>query len=303
MNTELIGYLWLMIPVLAWGSAPALIAISTRKGASVWAIVLWRLITSVIVLAPLCLILGSTEWNSDIRGWLWGLMAAVLGPGLGQASYIVSIRKIGGGKAITISYLYVIFSQVIAILFLGEPFYINLAAGAVLSIIGVWIVATSSGSSNNDFNSMILGRLKLSYRLIGLLLALASAIAWAIASNLNKLALEYFDPIQLTLYRNSAVAIIILPLALQKGLRKGLGRVEFTAIIIAGVAGFALGIYSFLEAINILGVSRTVLVTSLVPILGQFISRYMVKERISKRQILGTILTALGVFIGSMRYA
>jgi DME family drug/metabolite transporter len=58
------------------------------------------------------------------------MLSAILGPGIGYASYTRAIQILGGSLAVVVSYTYIFVSQLIAIMFLGEPLRFSVIAGA-----------------------------------------------------------------------------------------------------------------------------------------------------------------------------
>lgn len=287
MELELLGYTWAFVTVLLWSINPALISIVSRRNASTWTIMFWRILTSLFILAPLSLMFNS-PWPKDPAGYLWGFIASLSGPGAGETLYVLSIKNIGGGKAIAIGYLYVIIAQFIAGLWLREKITILLLIGAMISVAGVWLVSISKEEGSSHY-----------YYFVGISAALFAAIFWAIASNLNKVALYYFDPLQLALYRNVLLLPIYFPIGKRYKLLDNFGRLEWGALIASGVLSLGLAIYGFLIATDIIGVSKTTLITSLAPVGGQLFSAIIAGEKLSKKQVLGAILTSAGVMLGA----
>jgi len=54
----------------------------------------------------------------------------------------------------------------------------------------------------------------------------------------------------------------------------------------------------FLYAVKTVGVAVTALATSISPVLGRMFSRVIAGEKPSPRAVCGTLVSALGIFIG-----
>ena len=117
-------------------------------------------------------------------------------------------------------------------------------------------------------------------------------------ATLSKLAIMYGDPVTVAFVRNLFTALVLSIFAykyLPRTLK--LEGVQLTAFITGGL-GFGVGMTLFLTAISLVGVSATVLTTSITPVLGRIIVRIIAYEKPSMRAYLGTLTTSLGIFIG-----
>ncbi|WFO75824.1 DMT family transporter [Desulfurococcaceae archaeon MEX13E-LK6-19] len=217
-------------------------------------------------------------------GLLFILGSALIGPGIGDIMYIKSIRAVGAGRAITIGYTYVFVAQALAVVFLGEKITVGLVIGSFLALCGIYFVYLEG----ND--------LEVSYR--NLLMALIPAIAWGIGSVVNKYALFYADPISLGFIRAIVLSLVLLPFS-SREIKKGVKsrRIVLVALVTGGL-GYGIGIPLFLKAVDIVGVSVTVLATTLTPVLGRILSVVIAKEKIDLKGIIGTSLVILGIVIG-----
>lgn len=213
------------------------------------------------------------------------IASSIIGPGIGDIAYIISIRRIGAGRAITIGYTYIFVSQILAALLLGEKLTVKLIIGTLLSILGIYLVFIEYSGGEIQLRSNII--------------SLVPVFAWGVGSVINKLALYYIDPLFLSFIRVLILSLLLTSITgreLIKGIK--VKRILLSAII-TGFTGYGVGIPLFLYAISISGVSISVLVTTLTPILGRVLSMIIVGERINIKGFTGTLAVILGIVIGS----
>lgn len=242
-----------------------------------------RLLSALPLLSALTLLYSSFNTPTSMEGWLLVVAAGLLGPGLGDVAYIEAIKLVGSGTAVTVGYTYILVSQALALLLLGEEVGWGLVAGSILALVGVWLVASSgpSGSANRR----------------GITAAVVSSIAWGLGSIVNKLALLHVGPLSLALLR----VLVLSPLMLlvgARGYRSMTSRRQVLAAVVTGSLSYGLGIPLFLYALDVVGVSVTVLTTALTPVLARLAAHAVAGEGLSVKGVAGTLLTALGVGVG-----
>ncbi len=280
-----LGLLSVLVASIVWGIAPAIIKIGVRGHVDARAFNAIRVLIATPIIA-LILLFSHEPFTAPttIYGWAAILAASLLGPGLGDIAYIYSIREIGGGRAVTIGYTYILISQFLATLLLGEHPGVQLFFGSIIALIGVWLVAqeakTEAGSKK------------------GVVAALIASGAWGLGSIANKYALFYVGPLTLSFLR----MLILIPLMILLGYRslRSLDRRAVTMASITGVLSYGFGIPLFLYAINTVGVSVTVLVTALAPVLGKVFSVLLAKETLIAKGAIGTLVTVIGIIVGVM---
>ncbi len=280
-----LGLLSVLAASIMWGVAPAIIKIGVRSHVDARSFNAVRVFIAAPIIALILLFSGEPfVIPTDIFGWLAVLAASLLGPGLGDIAYIYSIREIGGGRAVTIGYTYILISQFLAVLLLREQPGIQLFIGSIIALIGVWLVAQEARTETGSRK--------------GIIAALIASGAWGFGSIANKYALYYVGPITLSFLR----ILILIPLMILLGYRslRSLDRRAIVMASITGVLSYGFGIPLFLYAINSVGVSVTVLVTALAPVLGKVFSVILVKEKIIVKGVAGTLITVVGIIVGVM---
>ncbi len=268
-----------------WSISPGLIGRLGGRYPS-RAINMARSLWGVLFLLAIIPLAGST-YLIDYSGLWIVYISAVFGPLLGDLFYIKSIKRIGGGNAVSIGYFYIFFAQLFSAIIYREELTPQLVAGTFTALYGIHLVYSGERGRHNRF---------------GFIYAGAAALSWGMGATLSKAALEYGDPLAIALYRNLSVTLTLLP-ATYKHLGKLFTETRGLIIgIITGGFGFGIGMTLFLYAITTVGVSVTALATSLTPVLGRITARIIAHEKPSKRAITGTLITAVGILIGLLKW-
>ena len=228
----------------------------------------------------------STPLNVDPTGLGIIYISAFFGPLLGDTLYIASIKRIGGGNAVSIGYLYIFLAQIYSHILFGEELTTRLLAGTIIALYGIHMVY--SGEKHN-------------LELLGFLAAVGAALSWGMGATLSKLALQYGEPLTIALYRNLAVMLTLIPFTYRET-RIIVEKKGLIIGVITGGLGFGAGMTLFLYAITRVGVGVTALSTSLTPVLGRILSRYIAGEKPSRKAYLGSIITTIGILVGLLKY-
>ncbi len=105
-------------------------------------------------------------------GGIWPfLLAGILGPGLSQLLFTIAVRDAGPSRTSVAVGTAPLFSVVIALIFLGEPLQAGLVLGAILIVVGGVLLVGERGRPEH-------------VKRIGLVLAFASAVVFAVRDNL-----------------------------------------------------------------------------------------------------------------------
>ncbi len=277
-----LGIIYAVIAAVLWSINPALIK-RFGKGVSSIGLNFLRSLMAIPLLAIAVHIFGFYLVPKPM-GIIYILGSALIGPGIGDIAYIKSIHLVGAGRSITIGYTYVVIAQFLAIVFLGESFTYRLAVGTVAAVVGVYIVFSEYSSDSNNGYSWI---------------ALIPAFAWGLGSIVNKLALQYTNPVSLGFIRVLILPVFLVFLVRDK-IRDLVRREIILLALVTGGLGYGVGIPLFLKAIELSGVTVAVLATVLTPVLGRILSSFVANEKTGLRGYLGTLLVVLGIVIGTL---
>ncbi len=120
---------------MIWSLAPGLISRYGGKTKSTVLNTLRAYYASLILLIYILLTL-SNRWLSS-EGILVIIISAIFGPLLGDTLYIKSIKRIGGGNAISISYTYIFFAQLYSFIIFNEEISLSMIIGTFISLLGI----------------------------------------------------------------------------------------------------------------------------------------------------------------------
>ena len=280
MTAIVLGVLAGLLAGTIWGLAPGIIS-KYGRGKPFYIINYARSMYAVLLLA-LIVIASSLPLSISPVGLLVIAISAVFGPLLGDLFYIYSIQRIGGGNAVSIGYIYIFIAQVLSAIFYHEQLSPRLVVGTVLAMTGIYLIYSGEKHRLNK---------------AGVAAALAAALSWGMGATLSRLAVSYGAPLVVALYRNLTVLLILVTVSYRET-PYVFTKNGFILGFIAGGLGFGIGMTLFLYAVKTVGVAVTALATSISPVLGRIFSRIIAGEKPSPRAVYGTLVSALGIFIG-----
>jgi drug/metabolite transporter (DMT)-like permease len=133
--------------------------------------------------------------------------------------------------------------------------------------------------------------------------ALSSALSWAVSVILLRRSGETLPPFELNLFKNCLGLLLLIPtLLIFNGLElPGFSYVELAIVFASGVLGIALADTLYLQALNLLGASRTGIVASLFAPFVILLSSVFLNESMLAWQWLGFFLVVMGVLLVTWR--
>ncbi|MDO8671495.1 MAG: DMT family transporter [Dehalococcoidia bacterium] len=223
------------------------------------------------------------------------MIAGVIGGSVvGDTLYFRSMAAVGVSRASPISNIYPLFTLPIAVIFLGERLHWLNAAGVVLIVIGVSLVARSAAPQEGAASRVE------RFRFEGILLALAAAMCWAFSTSIQRLALLDLDVFVANAIRVPVAASILLFLASRNGdmLKvRSYGWRPVLLTVLAGVISLGVGGFFYLLAIQTAGAAKTAALSSIAPIFAAPLSAIFLKERVTPLLGVGIILSVAGVWL------
>jgi drug/metabolite transporter (DMT)-like permease len=252
----------------------------------------YRAIVASLVMAVLFLL---THAPGDLArlpppGLAAAFASLLCGPVIGDSLNYRAMLLIGMGRAFPIASTYPLVTLLVAAALLGEPIGLGHVAGALAVLAGVTLVALPA----NLRDQPVLDRRA---NAIGVGLALGASLLWAGSNAFIKIALESMDVITLNAVR-MPVSALLLGLLLRGAPPPPpwrLPRRTLAAVATTGLLSASLGSLLTMVAVQHLGAGRAAVLGSTAPLLGAPLSVLVLKERISHRLLLGTLLTVAGV--------
>jgi drug/metabolite transporter (DMT)-like permease len=148
-----------------FGAMTVAIRIALRRGAGAEAGALVTVLTALAITLPFAVSQGV-----DVPEVWPFLLAGVLGPGLSQLFFTLAIREAGPSRTSVVVGTAPLFSVAIALVFLDEPLQAGLVAGALLIVAGGSLLMSERARPEH-------------VRVVGLVLALAATVVFAVRDN------------------------------------------------------------------------------------------------------------------------
>jgi len=246
-------------------------------------------IVLVAVVAPSGKLSGLTFFGWRSTAYIIG--SAVIGVGMGSILEIKSISLADISLVYPINFsLYFLSASAMAVILFDEPITSYTILGAVFIIIGITLLSAPPKVGES-------GTLK-SDRTKGVILASISGLCWGGATILSKLALQVIGPLMLNVVR---LPFVILPLVIFTLARNGFSeykrytRKNLIQAGASGVIGHTIGTVLFLLAVSHIGAVKASILSSISPLFIAPLSVIFLKEKLTKRVILGIIVCSLGI--------
>ncbi len=215
------------------------------------------------------------------------IAASFVGWAFGDTLYLVSLKHVGVSRAVPLTYSYPLFLVPMSMLVLQEPFTMNIAAGTALMVLAVWLLSERKRLQPE-------GSAKL-----GFIAGILTAICWASGVTLLKLIMETFDPIFTAFFK----ILVVLPFLATY--LKIFGhwnpssavppkRSELVAVILGGLISVGLGDMIYFVGLSLTQANTAVPIGSSTPIFSVMLATIFLKERLTKRSIISSILVAAG---------
>ncbi|HOP05851.1 MAG TPA: DMT family transporter [candidate division Zixibacteria bacterium] len=133
--------------------------------------------------------------------------------------------------------------------------------------------------------------------ILGELLSLLCAVAWAVAVVLFRKSGETVHPIGLNLYKSLLATLFLVPsiLIFERDMLGNIAAVDYVICFISGVVGIAVSDTLFFKSLNRLGAGLSSIVMCLYSPFIIILSMFWLSESISFRQWLGTLLIVSAV--------
>ena len=224
-------------------------------------------------------------------------VSGLIGLGLGDTLYLLSLKLIGVARAVPITCVYPLFNILWAIFVAKETVTLPVVAGATMIVLGIWLLSREhTGKSDLDRKTL----------LIGVFFALATALAWSISIAMIDIAVTVpetgsldhaFVINTIRVIAIAAYLLVLTPLADRKFEFLKMDKRTATALISGGFV--ALGIGWFLLTYSFLHIpqSQAVPISSTTPLFSTLTSIAILKEHVTLKTAVGAIAIVAGIFL------
>ncbi len=256
-----------------------------------------RCIGTSLILVLFLAFIGKIRVLTDlpIQAVFLACASGVVGLGLGDTLYMLSLKIIGVSRAVPITCTYPLFSLVWAYLLAGENITVQILLGAVTIVLGIWLL------SREAKNASVKAWRKLHVK--GLAFALSTAIAWSISISMINLAvretssLEYAYAINTVRILAVALSLLILTLASRN---EAFIKAEWktTAMLLTGgLIAVGLGWFLLTFSFTKIPEAQAVPISSTTPLFSTLAGIAFLHEKVTAKVALGSIFIVVGIFL------
>jgi drug/metabolite transporter (DMT)-like permease len=255
-----------------------------------------RLVMAFILLFTFTIIYRGIplSWDATPHAWLWLSVSGLIGFVFGDYCLFKSYTILNSRIAMLIMTMVPPITAIIGYLFLNESMSLQHIAGMVLTLSGIAIAILNRPSGERKVN--------LKYPVKGVLYAMGGAIGQAVGLIFSKYGMGTYDAFAASHIRIIAgmVGFALIVVALRKTsqvVETLKNKKVISSIALGSVFGPFLGVSLSLIAIKHTSTGIASTLMSIVPVL--IIAPYMIlyKQKISTREILGAVVSVLGVVL------
>ena len=212
---------------------------------------------------------------------------------VGDTLYLTSIRNVGVSVGYPLSYTYPILVAILATFILNENLYWTLFAGTLTSIFGIWLI--SQRSENKTGKELGDGYSFPS----GVLAALGASISFSVGIIIYRVTVKNVVPIVVAVFKLFFLMAMCSPVIPMKAreLRGNLDLKTFLFAIIGGLFGIGIGDWFFYLSLESIGAGLAAALTTSAPLLSTLLAVVFLKEKVNRKQLIGTLLIVFGILL------
>lgn len=242
-----------------------------------------------IVLMILLIIITGGLYPIGLWDFSFLTLSGILGITIGDSLFFKSLQDLGAKTQVIFFLLGQILTMILSLLFLGELLSVEQYIGAFILLAGV--IVTTWGTQTNHPNKSR-----------GILLGLLSMTCFSISAIMVKAAISDVPVITATFYRMVFGTIFALGYGIasknftswiQPLKDKKLLGLFVTNVVVITYGGFMLS----MAAIKYISVSLASVLSATEPIFVLMLAFLIMRERATKRELIGTVITLIGLFL------
>jgi len=293
-----LGELSALLTAMLW-SVSALVFASAAKRVGSFQVNITRLILAVVYLTILIIVMDFNI-NLSYKQILNLSISGVIGLALGDTFLFKAFQEIGARISMLIMSLAPAFAAVLAYFVLGETLSLAGVLGMIVTVFGVAIVVLDKGANPSE---------KILITTSGIIYAFLGAVGQGIGLIFAKMAFHdgEINGFVANEIRIVASLVLLLPLAFFTKRFKNPVRMyhqdkkAFWLTGLGSIFGPFLGISFSLIAIEYTKVGIAATIMAIVPILMLPLVRFVYKEKLSWRAIIGAFIAVVGVAVLFLR--
>jgi transporter family protein len=250
----------------------------------------------LIILLPL---IGRAGEIFEVRPALFGFLAgsALLGTALGDTLYVRTLGMVEASRTFpTVRGAQILSTIIVALLFFEERVTWATGVGAVMILGGVYFAAFANTSPARQEQRKAPPVTKWIFP------ALIAGLCWTGSLASMKIVLAEVDAMTAQTIKLPVAVLILTMMTFQAGERNQLRLRSYKKktlflLILCGILSYGTGVVFELYAISYAGLAKAAILTSWAPLFILFLSALFLKERITLRLIVGTLLCSGGTLI------
>lgn len=226
--------------------------------------------------------------------WAWLSLSGFVGFVLGDLFLFQSYLEIGSRISMLIMALAPPITALLGFVIMREVISSIDILGMIITIVGIFVVVLVKNPENNN--------IKFSRSIKGIIFAFIGALGQSFGLILSKIGMGNYNPFAATQIRIIAgmigFSLVFLFTKKWNELKDAVKNTKATKhLIIGSLFGPFLGVSFSLLAIQYTSTGVSSTITSLTPVLIIPLSLYVLKEKVSPKEIIGAIISVIGVSI------
>jgi len=243
----------------------------------------YKTLFSSILMISIALLTNASQGWPNSYALFYVVIAAIIGYGIGDICLFKSLTLIGVSRSYTVAYTSPLFVMLFASIFLAEPLLPQYLLGTVIIILGIMLASTHDGGKGKG-------------DAVGILMALATSLLWAIGTILVAIGLREVDAFTANTYRFPLLFLFLFAISRPWKNKPKFNRRNLMFMAFSGVFGMVLGGVSFLLGVQLAGVSKATSLSSSSPVWASLMSVLFLKEKFSWKIILSSVVVVIGIY-------
>lgn len=274
-------YLELLLLSAIWGASFLFLRIAAPVFGPIF-LVEMRLLSALLVLLPLCLVLG--KHREALRNWKRIFLISLFNMSLPFCLLAYAALSIGAGFISILNATVPFFTAFLAFIFWRQRLSLLAIAGMLIGFIGVVVLMLDYSEANSAAGN-----------LLAIAAGLLASAFYGSAANLTARYLAGVSGVAITTGSLLMAAICLLPLALWQQPQEMPSGAIWLSVIALGVICTGLAYVIFYRLIGRIGSSRTVSITLLIPVFSIAWGRLFLGEEVSLFMLFACLLVLFGV--------
>jgi drug/metabolite transporter (DMT)-like permease len=181
MSAAIFGEFAALGAAVSWAVAPILYRRALFRTKPMSANIV-RCASNAVVVVLILLALGKAEALASLplEVVVFAVVSGVVGLGVGDTLYMMGLQSVGVARAVPLAATYPLFSLLWAVFLLGEPVTLTGVSGALVILLGIWLLSREKG----DSTAAVKGK----HAFRGIIASLATAVVWSVSITLMDVA-------------------------------------------------------------------------------------------------------------------